>query len=74
VITANGDLPPAFLRAEPLRGVDPYLLTATVAAGAGTLQSAARDPAPPGLPTIRPWQRRYADALTAWLGQRAGWR
>ncbi|MGW5054241.1 phosphotransferase family protein [Actinokineospora sp. NPDC004072] len=42
-------------------------LVATLAALAGFFTDAARTPPPPGLPTLRPFQRAQADALLTWL-------
>ncbi len=74
VVSAGGDLD-AMLAASPrTRSLDPAVATAVLAAAAGMFQRAYRDPPPPGLPTIRRWQRRYAVALTAWVRNRTGWR
>jgi len=74
VVSAGGDLD-AMLAASPrTRSLDPAVATAVLAAAAGMFQRAHRDPPPPGLPTIRGWQRRYAVALTAWVRDRTGWR
>jgi len=73
VITAGGDLAP-LLESPVLRGLDPDLVLACMAAGAGMMQWTSRQPSPPGLPSIRAWQGRYAVALTAWTRARTGWR
>ncbi|HEY6737846.1 MAG TPA: phosphotransferase, partial [Actinopolymorphaceae bacterium] len=66
--------PDALLARHPVtREVDPDDLTALLATFVGTFVSAARRPAPPGLPTIRGFQRHVADALTTWLCRRMSW-
>jgi aminoglycoside phosphotransferase (APT) family kinase protein len=53
----------------PSEGVD-----ALLCAFAGFLAERCRQPAPPGLPTIRAYQRAYAaSALGCWLARRTGW-
>lgn len=73
-ITAGGALPREIREHGPVRALSEELIVAVMAAGAGAFQAMTRTPAPPGLPTIRPWQRRYADALTAWAREHSGWR
>jgi aminoglycoside phosphotransferase (APT) family kinase protein len=52
----------------PSEGVD-----ALLCAFAGFLAERCRRPAPPGLPTIRAYQRAYAAFVTGWLARRTGW-
>jgi aminoglycoside phosphotransferase (APT) family kinase protein len=52
----------------PAEGVD-----ALLCAFAGMLAAHCRWPAPPGLPTIRAFQRAYARFATDWLARRTGW-
>lgn len=46
---------------------DPAAFVGALAWVAGFLTHRSRTPAPPGLPTLRAFQRRWADGLTAWL-------
>ena len=46
--------------------------TGLIAAFAGGLWWGSTQPAPPGLPTIRPWQRDYALTFLSWLRERLG--
>jgi hypothetical protein len=48
-------------------------VTALVAAVTGGLAWSAGQPDPPGLPTIRRWQREQAAILLAWVRRRTGW-
>ncbi|MEE6261353.1 phosphotransferase family protein [Plantactinospora sonchi] len=51
-------------------GAEPAQLTAVLAGITGFFVDAARLPAPPGLPTVRAFQRAHADALLPWLRER----
>ncbi|GAB3158795.1 hypothetical protein GCM10027290_62600 [Micromonospora sonneratiae] len=51
-------------------GVDPADLTAVLAGFAGFFFDAARQPPPPGLPTVRAFQRAQAEAVLPWLLER----
>ncbi len=51
-------------------GADPDDLTAVLAGTAGYFLDSARLPAPPGLPTLRAFQRVQGEALLAWLTPR----
>jgi hypothetical protein len=53
--------------------VDQEDVTALIAAVAGALTDRSRAPAPPGLPTIRDYQRRSAEILLEWTKRRTGW-
>lgn len=60
----------AFLAAHPTTaGTDPALYRGMMVALAATLHRFALAPAPVGLPTIRQWQRRCADALLGFVEQ-----
>lgn len=48
-------------------------VTGFLAAAAGGLWWAAHQPDPPGLPTIRAWQREHAEVHLDWLRERLGW-
>jgi hypothetical protein len=52
------------------RDTDPLDVTALLASVTGALTERSRAPAPPGLPTIRDYQRVVADALTLWIRRR----
>lgn len=52
------------------RSVDPAQLTQAVLAASGMFEFQHRRPAPPGLPTLREFQRAYALASTGWLRRR----
>ncbi|MEH0938697.1 aminoglycoside phosphotransferase family protein [Micromonospora psammae] len=61
----------ALLRRLPLTaGVDPDALTGVYAGLAGYLLDAARQPPPPGIPTVRAFQQAQGDALLPWVRQR----
>ncbi len=49
---------------------DPAALTAVLAGVAGFFADAARRPAPPGLPTLRDFQRAQASTALGWLRER----
>jgi aminoglycoside phosphotransferase (APT) family kinase protein len=51
-------------------GVDPGDLTAVLAGLAGFFADAARQSPPPGLPTVRAFQRAHADAVLPWVRDR----
>jgi hypothetical protein len=55
-----------------LRAADPDDVTAVLVELAGAFVDAARQPAPPGLPTLRAFQRAHADALLPWIRARLG--
>jgi hypothetical protein len=52
---------------------DPNDVTALIAAITGALVERSRAPAPPGLPTIRDYQRVSAKTLLEWTKRRTGW-
>ncbi|MQA04764.1 MAG: phosphotransferase [Streptosporangiales bacterium] len=59
------------LAEHPLtRTVDREDITWAVLAAAAMFEQRCRQPAPPGLPTIRPFQRAYAHTATTWLRAR----
>jgi aminoglycoside phosphotransferase (APT) family kinase protein len=51
-------------------GADPRDFTDVLAGAAGYFLDNARRPAPPGLPTLRAFQRAQGDALLPWLRER----
>jgi hypothetical protein len=69
--------PPAeqVIARHPLtRPAEPAAITAVVAALAGMFVWLAGQPDPPGLPTLRAFQRAQGEAALAWLRERTGWR
>ncbi len=71
-VALNGGPPPeSLLAAHPTaRGADPDGVTAVVAALAGMWSYLSRQPDPPGLPTVRAFQRAQGAAALAWLKTR----
>ncbi|MFG1807181.1 aminoglycoside phosphotransferase family protein [Streptomyces sp. NPDC049040] len=57
---------------EVAAGADPGAVTAVLAAFTGFLLGHARRPAPPGLPTLRPFQAAQGRAALDWLRTRTG--
>jgi aminoglycoside phosphotransferase (APT) family kinase protein len=55
------------------RCVDSDALTAVVAAVAGFFTREGLQPAPPGLPTLRPFQASQGEVARSWLARRTGW-
>lgn len=55
------------------RDVPPEHLAAVIACMVGVWSERARRPAPPGLPTIRPWQAHCAAVALDWLDRGALW-
>ena len=51
---------------------DPDALTAVVAAVAGFFTGESLRPAPPGLPTLRPFQAAQGEVARNWLARRTG--
>jgi Phosphotransferase enzyme family len=69
----GGPAPEAVLAAHPASaGADPDAVTTVVAALAGTWTYLGRQPDPPGLPTVRAFQRAHASVALRWLRQRLG--
>ncbi|GAT70573.1 aminoglycoside phosphotransferase [Planomonospora sphaerica] len=68
--------PPAeeVFTAHPVgRAADPEAVTAVLAALAGYFVRQARQPDPPGLPTLRAFQRAQGRTALEWLRTRTGW-
>ncbi|MFI6073430.1 phosphotransferase [Actinoplanes sp. NPDC051343] len=55
-----------------LTGLDPEVVTGVVAGLTGFFLHTSRTPPPPGIPTVRAFQRAQADALLPWLRGRLG--
>jgi aminoglycoside phosphotransferase len=71
VAMQGGPLPEHVLAAHPVaRRADPDDVTTVVAALAGTWICLARQPDPPGLPTLRAFQRAQGAVTLDWLAQR----
>ena len=67
------DVERALARFPAVVAADPEDVTALVAAVTGGLVWAAAQPDPPGLPTLRTWQRQVAARLLQWVRRRTGW-
>jgi hypothetical protein len=72
-MAVHGHLDPVELVADVpvVRGADPVDVTDFLAGMAGMWAVSMRRPPPPGLPTIRRFQRRFHDATLAWVQRRA---
>ncbi|MFI7343295.1 phosphotransferase family protein [Streptomyces sp. NPDC050085] len=71
VYAQGGPDPEDVFTAHPLgRAADPEGVTRALTALAGYFLEHAARPAPPGLPTLRPFQRAQGDAALAWLRRR----
>jgi hypothetical protein len=68
----QGGVDPDWLvgRSPLVAAADPRQVTDLVLAMTGMWASDMRRPAPPGLPTLRAFQRRFHDAALAWGGRR----
>ncbi|MBX6385536.1 MAG: aminoglycoside phosphotransferase family protein [Microbispora sp.] len=75
-VAMQGGPPPAeiFDRHPVAARADPDAVTAVLAAVTGFFLQRGGLPAPPGLPTLRAFQRAQGRAALAWLRQRTGWR
>ena len=63
-----------FQRFAAARTADPEAVDALLVAFAGLMQHRMRLPPPPGLPTVREFQRSQGSVALAWLRHRTGWR
>jgi Phosphotransferase enzyme family len=74
VAMQGGPQPEEILAGHPVtRGADPAAITAVVGALAGMFVWLAGRPDPPGLPTLRAFQRAQGELALAWVRQRTGW-
>lgn len=74
VAMQGGPQPEEILARHPVtRDADPAAITAVVAALAGMFVWLAGRPDPPGLPTLRAFQRAQGEVALAWLRRRTGW-
>jgi aminoglycoside phosphotransferase (APT) family kinase protein len=55
---------------RPLAGIDPRVVTDVAAGLTGMFEHMWRQPDPPGIPTVRAFQRMQAEALRPWLRDR----
>jgi hypothetical protein len=53
-----------------IAGIDPAVVLDVFAGIAGFFEYISRLPPPPGIPTVRAFQRAEADALRGWLRER----
>lgn len=75
VTMQGGPSPEDFLAAFPAASqVDPGAIDAVLAAIAGYFTHGALQPAPPGLPTLRPFQAAQGKVARGWLAERLGWK
>jgi len=74
-VVLEGGPPPEDLLAlyAPSGRIDPDALTVLLAAVAGFFVLHSLRPAPPGLPTLRPFQAAQGEVALAWLQRRTGW-
>jgi hypothetical protein len=63
-----------FHRFSAAHGASDDAVTAMLVAFAGLMQHRMRQPPPPGLPTVRGFQRSQGAVALAWLQHRTGWR
>jgi len=74
-VAVGGGPPPAAVEEAlaPFGAVDHEALTLLVVALCGYFTRQGLEPDPPGLPTVRPFQRAQGDATRAWLRHRVRW-
>jgi hypothetical protein len=74
VTLEGGSSPEELLAMYPrARAADPDAVTVLVAALSGFFVAHSLRPAPPGLPTLRPFQAAQGDVALTWLRHRTGW-
>jgi len=73
VALEGGGEPEEVLERHGAGRVEPDALTSIVIADAGYFLERARLPDPPGLPTVRAFQRAQGDVSLRWLRHRLGW-
>jgi hypothetical protein len=74
VVLEGGPSPEELLvRHEPSRQIHPDVVTVLLAAISGFFVAHSLEPAPPGLPTLRPFQAAQGEVALAWLRRRTGW-
>ncbi len=67
------DLEALVARTPVIADTDPAAVNAFLAGLAAYFIDTSRQPDPPGLPTLRAFQRQQGDAVLAWLAVRLGW-
>ena len=73
-VALHGHDPEPYLDGNPLFvDADPLHVTGLLAGLAGMFAEASRRPDPPGLPTVRAFQRAQEDVTLAWVRRRTGW-
>jgi hypothetical protein len=73
-LISGADDPEAVLHATKAgRSADPEQVTALVVALGGLMEEACRRPPPPGIDTVRAFQKAQAEAAGPWLRERTGW-
>lgn len=72
-VAMQGGPPPEEVLARHPAAADPAAVTAALVSFAGFFTRHALLPAPPGLPTLRPFQAAHGVAARAWLARRLGW-
>ena len=74
VVLEGGPPPEELLARHDLRAQSiPTSVTVLLCAIAGFFMSHSLRPAPPGLPTLRPFQAAQGEVALAWLRRRTGW-
>jgi len=74
VVLEGGPDPEELLaRHTPAVGVDRDVVTVLLAAVSGFFVASSFDAPPPGLPTLRGFQRAQGEVALAWLRRRTGW-
>jgi hypothetical protein len=69
-----GHDPQKYAERHPLLAdVDPWHVTGLLAGLAGMWAEETRQPAPPGIPTLRAFQRAQLDVTLPWIRRRTGW-
>ena len=75
VTMQGGPLPEEVIASHPgVQSADPAFVTAVIGALAGFFTHRSLQPAPPGLPTLRPFQAAQSQVTLRWLAERTGWR
>lgn len=73
-VAANGQDPERYLdRHRLFAGVDPWAVTSVLIGAAGMWAEACRQPPPPGIPTVREYQRARNATTVDWIRRRTGW-
>nr|WP_236070706.1 hypothetical protein [Streptomyces polyasparticus] len=73
VAMQGGPAPESVFAPHPVaQGADERAMTTTVLGLAAMFLRQARRPAPPGLPTLRPFQQAQGEQTLAWLKERLG--